>query len=116
MGTRSCGKVVESCNLATSLSPPCHNHAITSQATVTCHNLVLFLPPHSNLGTTLQACDKVTHVHLMIFILTKTQRKSIEVHATSVRIFTFTGKSPYFRLQKDNVSWEFTKTPFVLEE
>ena len=61
--------------------------------------------------TTLQACDKVTHVHLMIFILTKTQRKSIEVHST------FTGKKSLLQIsEKNNVSWEFSKTLFVLEE
>ena len=82
-------------NLAATLSIPsqgCHNHAIISQAhynlmttsclSQACHNLVIFSPPHRKPVTTLQACDKVTHVHLMIFILTKTQRKSIEIHST----------------------------------
>ena len=60
--------------------------------------------------TTLQACDKVTHVHLMIFILTKTQRKSIEV------ICVHWKKSLLQISEKNNGSWEFSKTPFVLEE
>ena len=55
----------------------------------------MFSPPHCKLVITLQSCDKVTHVNLIIFILTKTQRKSI-----GVRISTFTRKSPCFRFQE----------------
>ena len=84
----------------TRLPPPRYNHAIISQAhynlvttmsclSQACHNLVTTLSQHSNifttlhkLVTTLQACDKVTHIHLMIFILAKTLTKSIEVHST----------------------------------
>ena len=47
-----------------------------------CHNIVIFSPLHCKLVITLQSCDKVTHVNLIIFILTKTQRTSIEVHFT----------------------------------
>ena len=48
---------------------------------------------------TLQACDKVTHVNLIIFILTKTQRKSIEVHFTEVSVRISTLKIHIFILE-----------------
>ena len=93
-GCRILATLSQACDkLVTTLSPPHHSHAIISQAhcnLVTtmsclshdCHNMVIFSPPHRNLVTTLQACDQVIHAHLMIFILTKTQKMSIEVHST----------------------------------
>ena len=66
--------------LVTSLSQPCHK--LVTTLSQPCHNIVIFSPPHCKLVITLQSCDKVTHVNLIIFILTKTQRKSIEVHFT----------------------------------
>ena len=60
-------------------SQACHN--LVTSLSQPCHNIEIFSPPHAAV-ITLQACDKVTHVHLIIFILTKTQRESIEVHST----------------------------------
>ena len=57
-------------------------HKLVTTLSQPCHNIVIFSPPHCKLVITLQACDKVTYVNLIIFILTKTQRKSIEVHFT----------------------------------
>ena len=64
--------------------------------------------------TPLQACDKITHVHLMIFMSTKTQRKSIEGHSTSVSVhiakyLRSLGKSLLQLSEKNDVSWEFSK-------
>ena len=77
-------KPPQPCNKFTSSLQPCdHNVMFVTTLSQPCHNLVIFSLPYRNLVTTfLQACDKATHVHLMIFILTKTQRKSIEVHST----------------------------------
>ena len=68
----------------TRLPPPHYNvcHKLVTTLSQPCHNIVIFSPPHCKLVITLQSCDKVTHVNLIIFILTKTQRTSIEVHFT----------------------------------
>ena len=118
---QGCGKVVESlqpCHkLVATLPPPRHNHAIVSQAycnlatTISiCHKLVKTLSQHCNIFTTpLQPFDnltslwQVTHVHLMIFILTKTQRKyrsSLYLSMCPYIVSMFTGKSPYLIFQK----------------
>ena len=69
-------------DFTSSLQPCDHNVMFVTSLSQPCHNIVIFSPPHCKLVITLQACDKVTRVNLIIFILTKTQRKSIEVHFT----------------------------------
>ena len=71
------------------MPPPHYNHSIILQAHYNLVTTVTMLSQHCNTlttppqaVTTLQACDKVIHVRLIIFILTKTLRKSIEIHST----------------------------------
>ena len=66
----------------------------------------------------MQACDKGTHAHLMIFILTKTQRKFIEVNSLSKcpYIFIHWKKGPTSDSEINKVNWEFAKALCVLEE
>ena len=59
-------------NFTSSLQPYDHNVMFVTSLSQPCH--IFTTPP--------QACDTVTYVHLMIFILTKTQRKFIEIHST----------------------------------
>ena len=74
----------QGCHHLITMISQAHYNLVTTMSCLSqaCHNIVIFSPPHCKLVITLQTCDKVTHVNLIIFILTKTQRKSIEVHCT----------------------------------